>query len=464
MRQCQYRASVRTSASLLTLLSAVTGCRGGVRDAEPADAASGADVTAGEDAPVGSVTPSCDREWVDLQLGTDLDDQLWGMEIDRESNIYLTGFEGGLTGATDIEPAGSAKGFVRKLDPAGAVRWTAVLDTDAADTVEHLAIDPASGRIAAVGRTSGAFKGFANQGQFDAFLAEVDAEGRLTSIVQWGDERPQHPVRLSLGPGDDIAVAGFDDIYIPSNYVEALEDGFIAGFDRSVSPAGGFTQRFLQKVSLRQGSRMTGVAIDRDGSGSMYVTSYIGGPRTSTGIYIQKLSRDGALLWSTQISSLWVDAVTAVGLSPSGELFVTGATFLQLGEQRFGQQDAFLLKVDPRTGVILWGAQAGSPESDYPTALAFDDAGNIYIAGETLGSVVPGVSNRGAADIFGMKLDATGALISAWQKGSTAYDSATSMVVDHCGRVLVGGYSRGALVDGRRGPAGDDMFILRAAL
>jgi outer membrane protein assembly factor BamB len=426
------------------------------------------DAMTDEDAPVGFEKPSCNREWTDLQLGTELDDQLRGMAIDEESNIYLAGFEGGITGVTNIEPAGDARGVILKLDPTGTPQWQAVLDTEAADTIEHLVVEPASGRIYAVGRTSGAFEQFANRGQFDGFLAEVDAEGRPGAIVQWGDERPQHPVRLSLGLGDDIAVAGFDDVYIPSNYVEALEDGFVAGFDRHEAVAASFSQRFLQKVSLGEGSRITDVVIDRDDSrgdnGSMYVTSYIGGPRDSAGIYVQKLSRDGALLWSTRISSLWVDMVTAVGLSPSGELFVTGATFLQLGKQRFGQQDAFLLKVDTRSGRLLWSAQAGSPESDYPTALAFDDAGNVYLAGETLGSVVPGALNQGSVDVFAMKLDATGALVSSWQKGSAAYDSATSMVVDHCGRVLVGGYSRGALVDGRPGPSGDDMFVLRAAL
>jgi outer membrane protein assembly factor BamB len=208
---------------------------------------------------------------------------------------------------------------------------------------------------------------------------------------------------------------------------------------------------------------MTDVVVDRDGSGSMYVTSYVGSPRSDEGIYVRKLGPGGELLWSTRISRVWVDMVTAVGLSPSGDVFATGATALRLGAQYFGQQDAFLVRLDPQTGRVLWTAQAGSSESDYPTALGFDDAGNIYIAGETLGSVVPG-AYAGNVDAFAMKIDADGALVSAWQKGSPVYESVTSMVVDPCGRVLVGGYSTGVLVDGGRAPAGDDMFILGAAL
>jgi hypothetical protein len=43
------------------------------------------------------------------------------------------------------------------------------------------------------------------------------------------------------------------------------------------------------------------------------------------------------------------------------------------------------MKIDRATGAPLWTAQAGGPDSDYPTALAFDAAGNIYLAGITLG-------------------------------------------------------------------------------
>jgi hypothetical protein len=55
-------------------------------------------------------------------------------------------------------------------------------------------------------------------------------------------------------------------------------------------------------------------------------------------------------------------------------------------------------------------------------------------------------------------------LLSVWQRGTTDDDSATSMAVDHCGRVLVGAYSRGPLATTGRKPAGHDMFIVRAAL
>jgi len=353
-----------------------------------------------------------------------------------------------------------------KIDPTGAVRWKTTFDTSDTDTVEDVAVEPGTGRIYVVGRTYGAFDGFVNGGQFDMFLAALDADGKTTTIFQTGDERPQHPVRLNLGPTNELAVAGYDDTYIPTNFVMSRDDGFIASFDRSAIPDANFTQNFIQKVPLSPNilNRITGVAVERDGSGSMYITSLITAG-AQVGIYVKKLNSNGTTAWSHRITSFSPDAVNAVALSPSGDLFVTGATFATLGVTSFGQQDAFVLKVDKATGNIIWAAQAGGAFSDYPTALAFDDDGNIYIAGQTLGSIADGLPSQGGTDAFAMKFAPDGTLLSSWQKGTADDDIVTSMAVDHCGNVLVGGHSKGAVADSSKPSAGGyDMFLLRAAL
>ena len=47
-----------------------------------------------------------------------------------------------------------------------------------------------------------------------------------------------------------------------------------------------------------------------------------------------------------------------------------------------------------------------------------------------------------------------------WQRGTSDDDELTSLAVDSCGRVFVGGYTRGALVAGKPSLGGEDMFIL----
>jgi formylglycine-generating enzyme required for sulfatase activity len=209
----------------------------------------------------------------------------------------------------------------------------------------------------------------------------------------------------------------------------------------------------------------TGVAAERDGSGASYVGFVAsGGPRDAHGILLAKMWSDLSVAWIVNLSSLPFDAITAVALSPSGDLFVTGGTFLTLGRKAFGQEDAFLIKIDKQTGSPLWATQAGGADSDYPTALAFDAAGNIYISGITLGSVADSVTNQGETDIFAMKFAPSGQLVSVWQTGTSADDEATSLAVDHCGDVLVGGYTRGALIPGHPSAGGEDMFVVKADL
>ncbi len=278
--------------------------------------------------------------------------------------------------------------------------WKTTLDTAATDTAEDVAIDPAGGGLVVVGRTSGAFPTFANQGQFDLFLALLDpTSGQPSTIFQTGNERPQHPARLSLGPGGQVVVGGWDDTYIPTNYVAANQDGFFASFSIDPGPGHAVGQTsWLYTYSpsaTAPFSNANGVAAEQDGSGASYVVTTVSANPSVSGIFVTKLRGDHTTAWTARISDSPFDALTAVALSPAGELYVTGGTFLTLGAKAFGQEDAFVMKLDKETGAPLWTGQAGGADSDYPTALAVDAQGNVAIAGYTLGSVVDGVANQG---------------------------------------------------------------------
>jgi hypothetical protein len=78
--------------------------------------------------------------------------------------------------------------------------------------------------------------------------------------------------------------------------------------------------------------------------------------------------------------------------------------------------------------------------------------------------VVAGAPSHGLIDVFAMKFDPNGNLLGTWQSGSDGYDIANAMAVDHCGHLLIGGFTQGTMVSG--GPAsagGDDMFVVRAS-
>jgi hypothetical protein len=431
---------------------------GGCGDSEPVPSGN-------PDAPSSGGPGVCDAVWHDFQHGTELDDQLWGMAIDDHDNVYIVGYEHGLGYVTNIEPDGDSHGMIAKLDPTGALQWSTSIDSDATDAIEDITIESGTGRIFAVGRTSGAFPGFTNQGQFDELLLALDGNGQVQQLVEQGDELPQHPTRLAIGVDHDLIVAGYNDTFVHNNAVEATEDGFVqrlAVQERSDGVGIELHQSFLQTVPVSQMNRVTSVAVETDGSGAMYVTGFITGG-LDVGTYVKKIAADGTQLWNTSITRSSFDNVTGVALSPAGLLFVTGSTFATLGERSFGQQDAFVMNIDKDTGAIAWVTQAGSTESEAPTGLGFDADNNIYIAGLTTGSVIDGAPSHGGIDVFAMKFGPRGALLARWQSGTAANDVATTMAVDHCGHLLIGGFSQGAMVSDGPAPAGgDDVFVVRA--
>jgi DNA-binding beta-propeller fold protein YncE len=413
----------------------------------------------------------CGRPWTgDLQMGTALDDEITAVTAAAGGGFYVTGYESGDTTSSDVIPAGDARAIVARYDGAGLLMWETGIETPGADTAEDLQVDPGSGNLMVAGRTSGAFSGFQNAGQMDMYVLALHSGGDAVGSIQIGDERPQHPVRIALGNGK-ILVAGYDDIFIPSNYVAALPHGFIAQLSIGAGPTFAPTLDYWQRSALFDSPPpppsnedfTTGVAID-PADGAIYVTSTANGGVDLRGMFITKLDGSGHTVWSNRFSARAGDYVSTIGLSPNGDLIVTGAASLALGSIELGQQDAFVAKIDKTTGAVLWVTAAGSPESDFPTAMAFDVTGNIYVAGQTLGTVAGATVNQGGVDVFAVKVGPSGGVLSSWQRGGAGDDLAAGIAVDACGAVYVGGFTTGTLVPGHPSAGGRDMFLLKAAL
>ena len=114
---------------------------------------------------------------------------------------------------------------------------------------------------------------------------------------------------------------------------------------------------------------------------------------------------------------------------------------------------------------MLWVAEGGGPVNiDYPTALAFDGDGNIYVGGLTQGSIVEGVANQGSFDIFAIKFSPGGKQLAAWQRNTSAFDQNH----EHGRRPLRPRVRRrvhrGAIVPGAATAGREDMFVMKADL
>jgi hypothetical protein len=417
---------------------------------------------------------ACAEVWAgDIQIGTPLDDEITAITAAANGGFYVTGYEGGDDNASDVIPGGNARAVIARYAGTGVPMWKTTIDTSGADTAEDVQVDPATGNLVVLGRTTGALPGFLSGGQMDIYVAVRDGGGNPLSAIQFGDERPQHPVRLALGPNHKVLIAGYDDLFISTNYVAALPHGFLAEVTIGAAPTFAPTEDFWHRSAYfdrpppppSTEDFTTGVAIAPGGDGSMYVASTVDGRVNERGMFLSKLDASGQTIWSTQLSNDAGDYLSAVALRPTGGLFIAGAASVDIAGVEVGQQDAFVAKVDEATGAVLWATVPSSPESDFPTAMTFDPAGNVYLTGQTLGTIAGGAaSNKGGIDIFAVKIGPSGGILSAWERGSAGDDFPTAIAVDSCGRVLVGGFTTGALVAGQPSAGGVDMFIVKADL
>ena len=154
-------------------------------------------------------------------------------------------------------------------------------------------------------------------------------------------------------------------------------------------------------------------------------------------------------LASAQVNQAWVKTINGpingndnahdVAVDPSGNIYVTGWI-----EFSSGNQDYYTIKYSPE-GDTLWTRRYGGAanQGDYGYAIAVDDAGNVYVTGQS-------VQSGSLFDLVTIKYNTNGdeLWLNAWS-GPTNYSSyGYSVAVDVSGNVYVTGFTSDGLTSG----------------
>ena len=125
-------------------------------------------------------------------------------------------------------------------------------------------------------------------------------------------------------------------------------------------------------------------------------------------VFVSKYDSLGNPLWTRQMGTSSNDHSSSVVVDADGDIFISGSTRGSLGgpnagsnDPFFSTYDAFVSKYDT-SGGLLWTLQLGTSRHDYSTGVAVDAAGNVFISGDTEGSL-GGTSENTGTDAFVVK-------------------------------------------------------------
>jgi len=177
--------------------------------------------------------------------------------------------------------------------------------------------------------------------------------------------------------------------------------------------------------------------------------------------YISKYNTQGTLLWQKKFDQ-WLSDKTfrSPNIDSVGNLYLIGYTNLSLpGNTSAGALDALVSKYSPE-GNLLWQKQFGSNKDDSAATMVTDQLGNIYVSGNTKGSL-PGNTSAGLDDVLVAKYSSQGTLL--WQKqfGSTNTDSVSDIATDSLGNIYITGTTYGQLPGNTSLGGSGDAFVAK---
>mgnify|MGYP006162909001 CR=1 FL=1 len=229
-----------------------------------------------------------------------------------------------------------------------------------------------------------------------------------------------------------------------------------------------WTRQFGPAVSVQvQGDFAKAIDVSADSSGNVYLMGRVGGAfegfdNDFTGMedgFIRKYDGNGNELWTRQFGPQGQTTATSdVVLDQAGNQYVVGSTNGTLPGQTYaGQGDAFVIKYDSN-GNLVWTRQFGTVDYDRNSAIALGPDGNIYIVGETNGTLSSQTST-GGQDGYLRKYDVVGNEVWTRQFGTTGLDLARGVASDSAGNVYVAGRTTGVF-SGQSTVGGGDATVL----
>ena len=340
---------------------------------------------------------------------------------------------------------------------APGILWARQFGTPESDEALDVAVDSVGG-VYVVGYTLGTIPGQAGLGDRDAYIRKYDSDGNELWTRQFGSEDFDSAHGVTVGPADNVYVVGNTWGVLPG---QTGRGGGGDGFLRKYGSRG--NELWTRQFGTEESDQAVNVAVD--GTGDIYVAGSTRGAFTGqvnlgrSDAYVRKYDGDGNVLGTRQFGTGHSDEALSVAVDSAGGLYVTGGTWSRFPDQtKAGGRDSFL-RVYDKFGSELWTRQFGTSGWDEAKGVASDNAGNVYVVGDT-SEALPGQTNRGTYDAYLRKYAGDGSELWTGQFGSRRFDLAWDVAVDGTDSLYIAGWTQGAL-PGRSSLGRFDAFVRR---
>ena len=283
----------------------------------------------------------------------------------------------------------------------------------------------------------------------DAFVAKYTPAGALVYVTYLGGGKGINSPVGADDAGDAIAVDSAGNAYV-TGYTSSMDFPIVAGSYQTTfggqtpnQNLGPFGDAFVAKLNP------TGTAL-------VYST-YLGGSGDERGTAIAVDSKGNAYVGGDTLSSNFPTKnpyqSTFKGLGGSPPLCTSCGTLVNFG-------DGFVAELNAAGTALVFSTYLGGALDDAVTAIALDGSGNVYVGGSTLSSDFPTLnayqSKYGGAasdnnqpviktgDGFVAKFDPTGKLVYSTYLGGSGDDAVMGLAVDSTGAAYVTGFTSSA--------------------
>ena len=405
------------------------------------------DLDLSEDPPPPPTDP--ELEWIH-QLGNSGQNVGRTITVDPSDNIYMTAYSHGDLGGSN---AGQSDVFVAKYDGSGDQLWTQQFGGGAHENSQGTATD-SDGNVYISGFTPDELGNIALYfgSDNDAFVTKYDSSGNQIWTQFLASPEHDSSTGLATDSNDNIYIVGYTRGNLGSPPA-GNDDVFVAKYDSDGNLA--WTQQ------LGTSGREYAYGIITDNSSNVYISGFTYGALADSNgnidAFVAKYDSSGNLLWIEQLGTSSRDYSFDIATDSTGNLYITGSTNGSLGGSNAGQGDAFVTKLDSNGGLV-WTQQLGTSSNDRFSAIELDSSGNLYIVGETYGSLDG--TNAGDRDALVAKYDSSGNLVWIEQLGTSESDYAYDISLDSSGNFYITGTTQGNLVEGAHA-GGDDIWIAK---